>query len=248
MTDADQNQTPPDLDAPATPAASLPPFASSLSTLISGVIAMGALALVRAAVIGPNADRPARLLLLLGGVGVPFSLMAVLSARSAKKHHADDPQVFVVAAGFAAAAVIAGAVGLSLLLGPASDADYQVPLWQIETEPVVTLIVGLAAMALALGSRGASASDGESVAGRRITAVIGACVAMPLVRRLLGRTGDEGLSAGWTLLLVLFDLLALAAVAVVAYRGFGIGRDLPEQLRSARSGTEPGPETPVEPI
>jgi hypothetical protein len=71
---------------------------------------------------------------------------------------------------------------------------------------------------------------------------------MPLVRRLLGRTGDEGLSAGWTLLLVLFDLLALAAVAVVAYRGFGIGRDLPEQLRSARSGTEPGPETPVEPI
>ena len=244
MTDADQNQPLQEVDDSPKP---VPPFASSLSTLIAGVIAIGALALVRAAVIGPNADRPARLLLLLGGVGVPFSLMAVLSARSAKKHHAEDPQVFVVAAGFAAAAVIAGAVGLSLLLGPASDADYLVPLWQIETEPVVTLIVGLAAMALALGSRGAPA-NGESVAGRRITAVIGACVAMPLVRRLLGRTGDEGLSLGWTLLLVVFDLLALAAVAVVAYRGFGIGRDLPQQIRTARLGGESGPETPVEPI
>lgn len=245
MTDADQNQPALEGNGPTSPA---PPFASSISTLVSGVIAIGALGLFRAALIGPNADRPARLLLLLGGVGVPFSLMAVLSARGAKKSHADDPQVFVVAMGFAAAAVIAGAIGLSLLLGPASDADYQVPLWQIETEPVVTLIVGLAAMALALSARGAAAADGESVASRRITAVIGACVAMPLVRRLLGRTGDEGLSPGWTALLVVFDLAALAAVAIVAYRGFGIGRDLPHQLRAARTGEGAGPETPVEPI
>ena len=174
-------------------------------------------------------------MLLLGGVGVPFSLLAVLSARSARSQRHGDQRPFLISLGFAVAATVAGGLGMSLLLGSAADADYRVPLWQIETEPIVTLLVGLAAVLLAFGSRGGPTVDGDSVGYRRITAVVGACVAMPLVRRLLGRAGDEGLSVGWTAVLVVFDLIALAVVAAVAYRGFGIGRDLPDQLRAARS-------------
>lgn len=245
MTDAEQTSSLPTTDD-STSAAK--PFQSSVSTLVSGVITVGALALARAAIIGPNADRPARLLLLLGGVGVPFSLMAVVSARSAKKYHATDGKAFAIAVGFAAAAALTGAVGLMLLLGAASDAEYRVPLWQIETEPVVTLIVGLAAIALAAGSRLGSGSAGDSMASRRVVAVIGACVAMPIVRRLFGRAGDEGLSVGWTLVLLLFDIAALVSVAVVAYKGFGVGRDLPNQLRAARSADGPPLDPPVDPV
>lgn len=243
---------------------SAPSFRASFSTLISGLITLGALGLARAVIIGPDADRAARLLLLLGAVGVPFSLLAVLGARSAGRQHKDDPEAFVAAVALTVGAAFAGGVGLSLLLGPASDADYRVPLWQIETEPVVTLVVGLAAVVLVLGSRGRSAAsaeggaENESVAGRRVTAVVGACVAMPLVRRLLGRAGDEGLTLGWTLVLIAFDLVSLSVVAWVAYRGFGIGRDLPAQYRAARaersdeaatsvSESPASPESPADP-
>lgn len=214
------------LPPPDTEAVPVRVAADATSSVVLGLLGLLGIAVFRTAWVAGTADRDARLMVVLSALGVWIGLLGMVVSATAAGPRAGEAKerLSITGFGLALAGFISGVFSVMLLFGSVTNPDLAVRRWQVETDPVAAVLVGLCALVLAVAARRGADLSAGSRSFRRLIAIAGAAAASTVIRRAFGRTGDAGPDLGPTLLLVALDLASLAIVAVVAYRSLGAGR------------------------